>query len=294
MPAVTFAEAARRLHFRSRSTLYRLKDSHQLDSYLVEGENGSQLLELLPKGRPPLAAYLKGILDRGRGPQTSHRSRREESDSRWEEVASRLSEVLAEVGGPSLTAREAELLARRLGAATWEAFPDGLPRETSGDVSRRPLAIEDILWDPLASEVNSWLVADGWRFPRLAGWEVLLVWRAAEEWMEGTEHDTESQVWWKQTLEEALENPEDPSPDPWKCEWCGKPWHTSHPDYERPPQVQAFWKKRLAELGASPPGEAGEGLSPTEEEKDPDKESQDQKSPPGDHKDQGREHENKI
>ena len=76
MPAVTFAEAARRLHFRSRSTLYRLKESRQLDSYLVEGENGSQLLELLPKGRPPLAAYLKGILDRGRGPRTSHRSRR--------------------------------------------------------------------------------------------------------------------------------------------------------------------------------------------------------------------------
>ena len=250
MPAVTFAEAARRLHFRSRSTLYRLKESRQLDSYLVEGENGSQLLELLPKGRPPLAAYLKGILDRGRGPRTSHRSRREESDSRWENVASRLSEDLTEIGGPSLTAKEAELLARRLGAATWETFPEGLP----GGIPRDPphplgdgTTIMDLLWDPLAKEANHWLVEGGWRFPRLSGEEFVLVWRVAEEWMEGTTFDTESEAWWREAMDDTT--PGDPCPDPWKCQWCGKPWHGNHPEYQRPAEVEDFWKKRLAELG---------------------------------------------
>jgi hypothetical protein len=262
MPAVTFAEAARRLHFRSRSTLYRLRESHQLDPYLVEGPNGAQLLELAPTGRPTLEAYLKGILDRGRGPRTSHRARREETDSRWQQVATLLSEDLAEIGGPTLTAAEAELLAGRLGAATWEAFPEGLPGQLPDG---SPLPILNYLWRPLAAEINPWLVAEGWKLPRLTAWEVLLVCRSADEWMEGTEHDTESRTWWKQTLEEGLEDPENPCPDPWKCEWCGKPWHPTHPDYVSPPQVLAYWKKHLAELGCPPREERPGSVEPTVE-----------------------------
>ena len=61
MAAVTFAEAARRLGHRSRSTLYRLKAEQRLDHYLVEGPSGSQLLELTPPERPTLEAYLDSL-----------------------------------------------------------------------------------------------------------------------------------------------------------------------------------------------------------------------------------------
>jgi hypothetical protein len=54
----------------------------------------------------------------------------------------------------------------------------------------------DILWDPLAKEGNHWLVEGGWRFPRLTAEEFLLVWKVAEDWMEGTTFDTESEAFW--------------------------------------------------------------------------------------------------
>ena len=207
---MTFAEAARRLGHRSRSTLYRLKAETRLDHYLVEGPNGSQLLEMAPPDRPTLEAYLAAVLDPGRGPQARRREQRSQRDRRWELVAATLSAALEGIGGPSLTAKEAELLAERMGPATWETFPEGLP----GGIPRDPphplgdgTTIMDILWDPLAKEGNHWLVEGGWRFPRLTAEEFLLVWKVAEDWMEGTTFDTESEAWWRPWRTEPRETP---------------------------------------------------------------------------------------
>ena len=264
MAAVTFAEAARRLGHRSRSSLYRLKAEHRLDHYLVEGPNRSQLLEMTPAERPTLESYLAAVLDPGRGPQASRREQRSQRDRRWELVAATLSAALEVIGGPSLTAKEAELLADRLGPATWETFPEGLPggipRDPPHPLSDGSPTIMDLLWAPLAKEANHWLVEGGWGFPRLTAEEVLLIWKAAEDWMEGTSFDTESEAWWREAMEDRTEG--DPCPDPWRCQWCGKPWHGNHPDYERPAEVEAFWKTWLARLGSSKdiPEEASQEL----------------------------------
>ena len=68
--------------------------------------------------------------------------------------------------------------------------------------------------------------------------------------MEGTTFDTESEAWWREAMDDTT--PGDPCPDPWKCQWCGKPWHGNHPEYQRPAEVEDFWNKRLAELGVLP------------------------------------------
>ena len=243
MAAVTFAEAARRLGHRSRSTLYRLKADHRLNHYLVDGPDGSTLLELTPEGRPTLEAYLAAVLEPGRGPQTRRREQRSQRDRRWELVAANLSAALEEIGGPSLTGKEAELLVLHMGPATWEVFPHGLPEKDAKD----PDWIDQNLWTPLAAEANQWLVEDGWRFPRLTGLDVLRVYRAADQWMEETTWDTESQAWW----EEAMADREPDDPDPWRCEWCGKPWHHSHPEFEPTPEAMARREALLIRLGMS-------------------------------------------
>ena len=234
MAPVTFAEAARRLGMRSRSTLYRLKEEQRLEPYLVAGPKGSQLLELTPQGKPSLEAYLAAVLDPGRGPGTGHRDRRERRDRRWELVAGLLSEALAVVRGPSLTAKEAELVAEQLGPATREVFPEGLPQ---GAAPEEFLILSD-LWNPMAPEVNRALVADGWKLPNLTGAELLAVCAAVDAWQEETHWDTESRAWWEEALADA--SPGDPCPDPWRCEWCGEPWHHNHPEFHRPPAVQAY------------------------------------------------------
>jgi hypothetical protein len=249
MPAVSFAEAARRLGHRSRSTLYRLKADCRLEPYLVQGPDGSQLVELTPEEKPSLEAYLSAILDPGRGRRPERGMGRRPSDRRWELVAATLSKALAEIRGPALTAKEAELLAERMGPATWDVFPEGLPNgppETPPHPQGDGTTILDHLWNPLAKEANQQLVANGWRLPRLSGQEFLLVYAAAGDWMEGTTWDTESLAWWRATVEEAEEvagdptHPKDPHQDPWRCEGCGKPWHPSHPDYERTPELVAY------------------------------------------------------
>ena len=242
MAPVTFVEASRRLG-KARSTLYRLKAERRLEHYLVDGPNGSRLLELTPEGRPTLEAFLEAILEPGRGPQARRREQRAQRDRRWELVAANLSAALEEIGGPSLTAKEAELLALQIGPATWEVFPDGLPEKGA----KGPGWIDQNLWTPLASEANQWLVEDGWRFPRLTALDFLRVYRAADQWMEGTAWDTESLAWW----EEAMEDREPDDPDPWKCEWCGKPWHRHHPDFEDTPEAIARREALLARLGMS-------------------------------------------
>ena len=133
---MTFAEAARRLGHRSRSTLYRLKADHRLNHYLVDGPDGSTLLELTPEGRPTLEAYLAAVLEPGRGPQTRRREQRSQRDRRWELVAANLSAALEEIGGPSLTGKEAELLVLHMGPATW---PPGEGRKGSGLDRSEPL-----------------------------------------------------------------------------------------------------------------------------------------------------------
>lgn len=63
MPAVTISEAAKSLGFRSRSTLYRLRDDGHLAAYLrPDGPTGRQLLELAPPGLPPLREHIARLV----------------------------------------------------------------------------------------------------------------------------------------------------------------------------------------------------------------------------------------
>lgn len=55
---VTFSEAARQLGRKSRSVLYRLRDSGRLEGYLTA--NGS--LELAPPGLPTLTEHLEAVI----------------------------------------------------------------------------------------------------------------------------------------------------------------------------------------------------------------------------------------
>jgi hypothetical protein len=55
---VTFSEAARQLGYKSRASLYRLRDSGRLKGYLTP----DGLLELAPKGLQPLADHLAAVL----------------------------------------------------------------------------------------------------------------------------------------------------------------------------------------------------------------------------------------
>jgi hypothetical protein len=63
MPVVSFSEAAKVLGFKSRSTLYRLKDS-ELSRYIRPPAHpgGAQMLELAPEGLPTLRDWLDAVL----------------------------------------------------------------------------------------------------------------------------------------------------------------------------------------------------------------------------------------
>jgi hypothetical protein len=125
MPAVTFSEAARALGFRSRSTLFRLKEAGELADYLrpPSSTGGAQLLELEPRGLPPLREAVARLIR----PQVNNceRYRRPRLDARWGVVAGVLSEALADHGALSLCDAEAEAIAAALPAAMGEAF--GVP-----------------------------------------------------------------------------------------------------------------------------------------------------------------------
>jgi hypothetical protein len=122
MPAVTFTEAARALGFRSRSTLFRLKEAGELADYLrpPSSPGGAQLLELEPRGLPPLREAVARLIR----PQVNNceRYRQPRSDPRWGAVAGVLSEALADHGALSLCAAEAEAIAAALPDALAEAF----------------------------------------------------------------------------------------------------------------------------------------------------------------------------
>ena len=102
MPAVTFTEAARALGFRSRSTLFRLKEAGELADYLrpPSSPGGAQLLELEPRGLPPLREAVARLIR----PQVNNceRYRQPRSDPRSGAVAGVLSEALADHGALSL------------------------------------------------------------------------------------------------------------------------------------------------------------------------------------------------
>ena len=123
MPAaVTFSEAAKALGFKSRSTLFRLKDAGDLADYLrpPSSPGGAQQLELTPPGRPPLAEHVNRCIR----PQANNeaRHRRPRIDPRWGTVAGVLTEALADCGGLSLCDAEAQAIAAALPQALGEAF----------------------------------------------------------------------------------------------------------------------------------------------------------------------------
>ncbi len=114
-------------------------------------------------------------------------------------MATTRSAALAGIGGPSLTAKEVELLAVKLGEATKESFPKGLPQKSPED----PAWAMTHLWKPMAAKVNQDLAADGWRLPPLSGRELQQVTRWVDTWMAGTVWDTDSEAWWRMTLEDT-------------------------------------------------------------------------------------------
>lgn len=104
MAIVTFSEAATVLGFKSRSTLYRLRDQGDLASYLrpPASTGGAPRLELEPLGLPPLRLHV----ERNVRPQVSNvqRHTRIRIDPRWEEVAASLTAELTDAGGLLLSA----------------------------------------------------------------------------------------------------------------------------------------------------------------------------------------------
>jgi hypothetical protein len=117
MPAVTISEAAQALGFKSRSTLYRLRDDGHLANYLRPGgPTGRQLLELAPAGLPPLREHVARFV-RAQA-NNSERQRASRIDPRWQEVAGALTEALAERGALQLCGHEAKAIA--------EVLPDAL------------------------------------------------------------------------------------------------------------------------------------------------------------------------
>ena len=122
MPAVTLSEAAQALGFKSRSTLYRLRDAGDLTDYLrpPSSPGGAQLLELEPRGLPPLREAVARLIR----PQANNceRYRRPRIDLRWGTVAGVLTEALAGCGGLALCDAEAQAIAAALPQALGDAF----------------------------------------------------------------------------------------------------------------------------------------------------------------------------
>ena len=122
MATATFSEAAKALGFRSRSTLYRLRDSGDLAEYLrpPTSTGGAHRLELEPRGLPPLREHVARLIR----PQINNPERHQPArpDPRWALVAGLLSEALADCGGLALCDVEARAIATALPAAMGTAF----------------------------------------------------------------------------------------------------------------------------------------------------------------------------
>ena len=122
MPAVTLSEAAQALGFKSRSTLYRLRDAGDLAEYLrpPTSTGGAQLLELEPRGLPPLREHVARLIRPQANNPERHRPAR--PDPRWGELAGLLSEALAGCGGLALCDAEARAITAALPGAMGAAF----------------------------------------------------------------------------------------------------------------------------------------------------------------------------
>jgi hypothetical protein len=116
--------------------------------------------------------------------------------------------------------------------------PKQKPEPNTTDDAPRPFDVVAELWAPITPRINRVLIAQG--FVPLSPENVLAVVRAAEDAItaEAPEWDTESPEWWAAALEDA--SPDDPCPDPWRCQHCGEPWHTNHPDYRQPPAAAVY------------------------------------------------------
>lgn len=123
MPVATISEAAAALGFRSRSTLYRLKNEGQLSAYLrpPASTGGAERLELEPSDLPPLREHVARLIRLQRN-NADRQQARPRTDSRWGVVAGALTEALADCGGLQLTGPEALAVAAALPAALSEAF----------------------------------------------------------------------------------------------------------------------------------------------------------------------------
>ncbi len=122
VPIVTLSEAASALGFKSRSTLYRLKDSGDLADYIrpAPSPGQAQRLELTPHGRPPLKEHVARLIRLQIN--NEQRAKRSRADGRWVEAAELLNDALADRGGLQLCPKEAEVIATALPEAIAEAF----------------------------------------------------------------------------------------------------------------------------------------------------------------------------
>jgi len=158
---VTFSFAASALGFKSRSTLYRLRDDGSLDDYLrpPDSPGQAQRLELTPPGLPSLAERVGRILR----PQTDNaflrRSARPGLDRRWEQVAELLGEAVGSAIG--ITPEEARAMAEALPEAMREAFGAG-----GLEWLREALSAQGLAWrvGPGAHERNDPWWQDGDHF----------------------------------------------------------------------------------------------------------------------------------
>jgi len=136
-------------------------------------------------------------------------------------------------GLPSLAERVAQCTAERINSA-----PRPKPTPSPADDGPRPFDVIAELWGPITPRINRELIAQG--FVPLSPENVLAVVRAADDAItaEAPEYDPETREWWAATLEDA--SPDDPCPDPWRCEHCGEPWHVNHPEHHRSPAMAAY------------------------------------------------------
>jgi len=118
MPAVNLSEAAAALGFKSRSSLYRLRDAGELAAYLRPpvSTGGAQRLELEPPGLPPLREHVARLIRLQRNNEARH-DRAQRVNPRWAELAGELTDALAGCSGLQLSAAEAQALAAALPAA---------------------------------------------------------------------------------------------------------------------------------------------------------------------------------
>ena len=146
-------------------------------------------------------------------------------------------------GLPTLAERVAECTAERINSAP---RPKPEPRATDAP---RPFDVVAELWRPITPRINRELAAQG--FVPLSPENVLAVVRATDDAIaaKAPEWDPETREWWAAALEDA--SPDDPCPDPWRCQHCGEAWHTSHPEYRQPPAVAAYVAKLRQRYGTA-------------------------------------------